>query len=377
MEQTTRHISPLQFATLLTTSFLGIGIFEFPRLLVRSSWNDALYGFMLDVAVSYVGLWLMLLVARLNPSETLLGFSKDLLSNILYWPFGVIDTALHLLLPIISLGQFSYLVVTFFLPNTAIWAIEVSMILVSGYIVWWELPALARTTQLIYILVMLATLVLSALLIPHATNPYALIPSTHIRLVPILIGAYKSIYIYLGFEVVPLLFPYVRKDQQKRAVKYAYLSMAFASMFYLIILGFTLTTEDPWFLIHLRWPAVSALRLISVSGLIINKLGLLIVVLWGLVSLFFVSIRLWAISHVLMPMFGVKSITWYRGFVAGLSVVIVLLAQLFPNIIAVDKLTTFVLPFFLIFVFGYPPIFFLLKTLRHVRWNRGLPSPDR
>jgi hypothetical protein len=60
-----------------------------------------------------------------------------------------------------------------------------------------------------------------------------------------------------------------------------------ARVFYAIILSATMIPpKAPWFL--RRLDGVSALRLINISGLIIiDKLGLFIVVVWGTITLFF------------------------------------------------------------------------------------------
>ncbi len=375
MHETTRHISPLQYAIIETTSFMGIGIFEFPRVLVMHAGSDVWWGFLADWLAAYVGAWLLLKVAYVNPRETLLGAARDILSSTPYWIFGIADTVVHLILPVLAIAQFSFLVVTFFLPNTPIWLVDIALTAMSVYVTWWDLPALARTTQVIYLPVMAISVVLLTLLVPYMTDSYAAIPSLDLHVLPTLTGAFKSLYIFIGFEVIPIFWPYIRPDEQPRARRYTYLALTAAGVFYSAIIFATLTTENPWYLEHLQWPAVSALRLINVSGLIINKLGLLIVVLWGIVSLFFISIRFWAISHVIMPLIRRRTLTWYRGINVCLAVLVVGVSLRFPNIRAVDTITKKLIPPIIVFVYAYPVVYLIVARLLQHRRHHSSPSP--
>lgn len=369
MWATTRHISPLQYAIIETTAFLGIGIFEFPRHLVLAASNNAWWGFLLDWGAAYGGAWILLKVAYINPRETLLGMTRHIWPGVGYWVFGILDSVIHLVLPVIALSQFTYVILTFFLPDSASWMVEVVLMGLAVWVAWWDLPALARTTQVIYIPVMIISLILIALLVPHISQGYAIRPSWDFRMLPIWRGALQTFYIFVGYEVIPIFWPYIRPADQPRARKYTYWSLTFTGIFYAVILAATLGTENPWYLTHLEWPGVSALRLINITGLLIDKLGLLIVVIWGVLSLFFISIRLWAITHVIMPMVRRRTITWYRGIVLGLAVIIVAASRFVPNIHVTNLLTAAVIPYIVLFIFGYPLLFVATA------WWRRRPAP--
>ncbi len=371
MRRTTRHISPLQYAIVETTAFMGIGIFEFPRLLILHAGNNAWWGFLLDWAAAYGGAWLLLKVAYVAPRETLLGMTRRIWPGPLYWVFGILDELAHLGLPVIALTQFTYLIVTFFLPNTAPWMIELVLTAMAAYIAWWDLPVLARTIQVIYIPVMVISLALLVLLAPHLTDSYALVPSWNFHVSAIVSGGYRSFYIFVGYEAIPIFWPYVQPEAQARARQYTYWALTLSGVFYALIFAATLGTEDPWYLSHLEWPGVSALRLISVTGLLIDKLGLLIVVLWGLLSLSFISIRFWAITHVALPVIRKRSLTWYRGILVGLAATVLGMSLLIPNIATTDKWTARLMPGLLAFIVIYPVAFIITA-----RFGQKKPKPS-
>ncbi|NMP23220.1 GerAB/ArcD/ProY family transporter [Sulfobacillus harzensis] len=364
MRETTQHISPLQYAIIETTAFMGIGIFEFPRHLVLDSGNNAWWGFLVDWFMAYVGAWLLLKVAAVNPRETLLGMTRNIWPGISYWIFGMVDTIVHLVLPIIALTQFSFVIITFFLPDTPSWMIEAVMMGMATFITWWEFPPLARTIQVVYIPVMVLSALLLALLLPHVSQGYALAPSLDLRLLPIFKGAFRTFYIFVGYEAIPIFWPYIRAQDQPRARLCTYGALTVPGMFYALIIAETLGTEGPWYLVHLEWPGVSALRLISVTGLLIDKLGLLIVVFWGILSLFFISIRLWAITHVILPMMRRRTVLWYHAVLTSLAVLIFFLSQTIPNIHGTEQLTALAMPVLLVVIIIYPIIFILTAHIK-------------
>ncbi len=371
MRETTRHISPLQYAILESTAFIGIGIFEFPRMLVLQAGNDAWWGLIADGAAACLEIWLLLKVAMVDPEETLLGMARRIWPGPGYWAFGLIDNLVHLILPVIALTQFTYVIVTFFLPDTTPWTIELVMTAMAAYIAWWDLPALVRTIQVVYIPVMAVSIGMLILLIPHITNTYAIWPSANLRLYPTMLGALHTFYIFVGFESIPLFWPYVRRQDQPRARHYTYWVLALSCVFYAGILAATLGSENPWYLVHLEWPGISALRLISVVGLLLDKLGLLVVVFWGILSLFFISIRFWSLTHALLPMVRQRTITWYRGIMLGFALTVFAIALLVPNVQVADSWIARSVPFVLLFIFVYPVAF-----LGTAAWRKRHPVRD-
>lgn len=380
MQKTTRHISAMQYALLETTSFLGIGIFEFPRALVTVSGNDAWWGFLVDWGMAYGGVWLLLTVAQVAPRETLFGMARRIMPDFVYWIFGFVDTMLHLLLPVIAVGQFAYVISTFFLPQSPTWMIESALLITAVLVSWWELPAMARSSEMLFIPTMIISVTLLMLLMPHISDSYAMFPSWDFRLVSIGRGAVSVFYIFIGFEVIPILWPFLRVEDQAGARRCTYVAVTLAGIFYAVVMAVTLGVEDPWYLVHLEWPGVSALRLIDVEGLIIDKLGLLIVVFWGIVSLLFISVRLWAITHVILPMIRRRTMHWYQGTIIVLAIIIFGLVRLVPNIEVIDTLTRLLVPPIAAFVLGYPILFIAAaawKKHRKRRRRRSHPVAKR
>lgn len=357
---TTQNISAGQFALMVTAAYLGFGIFQFPLELVKDGGPDALYSLLLEYAAAFGGLWLMFRANRIEPGETMTGFGSKVLHPLVHWPLSMLTIAVHITLGACLVANFGFVMTAFFLPDTPNWVVRLALVATCLYMVWFDTPSLARTIQILLPLTMILTLLLGLLLVPKMTSGYAVIPSASIHVLPILYAAYRSFYIFLGFEVSVTLYPYLRPPERRRGEKYAFWAMAFVCVWFLIGFALVLGVEGPYFLVHLLWPPVSAMRLINVSGFIINKLGLLVIVMWGVFTLLFVSVRIWCLGHDAMPILHQTSLTAYRLIVLSSVVVVYVVASLFPTVHAlVEWFSNYLLPTAIAYIYGVPLIVLL------------------
>ncbi len=114
------------------------------------------------------------------------------------------------------------------------------------------------------------------------------------------------------------------------------------------------------------------------SEMIINKLGLLVVVLWGLFVLAFIAIRLWAIGHYVVAAIHSQHQYVYRT-VSGIATLLVGAgAQLITNIPALTAVfQRALLPIFVAYLYAIP--LFLLMGYTILQWtHHNRPSsPQR
>ncbi len=372
----TRTISPGQFATLIVAAYLGAGIFQFPRQLVASGGLDAVYAFALECLGAYGGLWLWFRVNRLQPDQQVSGFSRRYVGPWLAYPLLAFTVVLHIVLAVLALANFGWVMVTFFLPDTPAWAIRTAVLLVALYMAWFDTPVLGRTLQTVVLPAMLASIVMGILLLDRMSYAYALLPTLHPAWRPLLVAAYRGSYIFWGYEVTVTLYPFVRSADRRRAERLALCSMAGTFLF--LLFGYTLTVgvDGPAMVALTPWPAVSAMRLIDVSGFIINKLGLLVVVFWGLFVLAFSGIRLWCVAHDVMPPFGLSGVARYRLLLLGTGAVVFGLSFGFSSVVAVVTFSErWMVPAMIGYNFGLPPLLLLAAAIRGVLAGRGWLKP--
>ncbi len=375
---TTQNISAGQFALMVTAAYLGFGIFQFPLELVKDGGPDAFYSLLLEYAAAMGGLWLMFRANRVVPGETMTGFGAKVLHPLVHWPLSILTIALHTALAASLVANFGFVMTAFFLPDTPDWVVRLALVATCLYMAWFDTPSLARTIQILLPLTMVLTLLLALLLVPKMTSGYAVIPSASIHVLPILYAAYRSFYIFQGFEVSVTLYPYMRPPERRRGEKYALWAMAFICVWFLIGFALVLGVEGPYFLVHLLWPPVSAMRLINVSGFIINKLGLLVIVMWGVFTLLFVSVRIWCLGHDAMPILHQTSLTAYRLLVLGAGVAAYVGASLFPTVHAlVQWFATYLLPTAIGYIYVVPLIVLLGAWLTRRKQRKTQPGQNQ
>lgn len=381
--QNTKYIGPFQFAVILTASYLGFGIFQFPRELMGQAGPDALYSLILELAWPLAGLWLWFRVNRLYPDRSIFAFAGEYITPFFGWVLVAVTVLLHLALAVVALANFGFLLRTFFLPSTPVWAIDGATLGAGVYMAYYGLAPLARSMGLAFLMPVMMSVALGFLLWGHIDSAYALIPSGQIHLIPILLGTYHSAYIFFGFKITSNVYRFVRPGERRRAERYGYRAIVFAFLFFFYgyILG--VGVEGPYLLLRLEWPLVSVNRLVSVSGLFINKLGLLVVVFWGIILLSFESLRHWSLAQDLIAVLPHATITTYRLMLLGIGVVVFGCAQLIPNITYLGPVVQQgIVPAMLIYTFAVPGSILAGDALkrafarRRERKRNGAPLPS-
>ncbi|MBX5467685.1 MAG: spore germination protein [Firmicutes bacterium] len=371
-----RHISPFQFALLIAASYMGFGIFQFPRELVLHAGPDALWGLLLEFAWALAALSLWFRVNRLHPDRPLFAFLPRYLPRSLTDLVAGVTVALHLLLAVVALANFGFLMRTYFLPETPLWAIDGAFVLTAVYIAWYDIAPLARTLETVFTVPALLSIFIGLLLIGRMRFGYALLPTTRLWILPTLRGAYYDAYLFFGFEITMVLYPLVRAEEQATAERYALWAMVMTCAFFLFGYAMVLGVEGPFFLARIQWPTVSANRLVDIEGLFVNKLGLLVVVLWGLMLLAFLALRLWCVIHDVMPSFGSHRLPAYRLWLVTAAALTLSAALAIPSIAPLSQLLmTVVLPAMLGYILGLP--LFILAAARFAHRRRPPPRARR
>ena len=361
------RISPGQFALMLTAAYVASGIFAFPRELVADAGPNAAYAFLLECAFALFGLWMWFRVNRIHPDSPL-SFAPDLLPVWLAAPVLLITLILHVALAVVVVSDFAFVLHSFFLIETPLIVLQACVVVIAGYVAWFDLPALARSIQFLYLLAIIVSLMVGVLLLPQVTSLYAILPSPDISVSPLLLGAYRGSYLFWGYELTVTLYPLLKPQDRAKAETYAYRAMALTFVFFALGYVLTLGVWGPELLVRIIWPAVSTMRLVNIGTFLINKLGLLLVTFWGLFVLTFVMSRLWCLAYDVSPLFQNFSSGWYRGMLVFFGIIVLWWASTFPTPVQLIAFSqSFLVPLVLIFNFAMPPLLLLAGALQHRR----------
>lgn len=373
------RISAAQFATMVTSAYLGLGIFYFPRPLVSAAGRSGIYGLWLDGLVAGGLMWLMFRANRVVPTETLSEYGPQLLGKPLGFLIAGFTIAYHVALAISAAILYSFVIGNIFLPTTPIWAIDGAMTVTAAYLALSGTAGLARTLQAAYLptLVVAAFSVVLAISLIH--HPVLLIPSGDLAVMPILEGAYRQFLIFIGFEASVTLYPYVRDGDRRTAERYSFYALIGVVVVLTGIYEITLSIFGPALVTQLRWPLAATYGVISVPGFFISKLGTLLIVLWTIVIVAFMALRLWCLGHDVNALFPHPSTKTFQWGVVIMALTVMVMAPLIPNAKIDDILsTTYLIPLGLGYLAGVPLLILVAARLRrhlvnHLRLSSESP----
>lgn len=374
------RISGLQFGTMVTAGYMAMGVFYFPRELVTSAGRDGIWGLWLDGLVTLALMGLSFTMSRIVPDETFGQFSAQLLSKPVGVIFGLLTIAYHLLLAVVMVVEFTSLFDNDFLSGTPAWVITGSLMIASLYMAWFGAATLARVLQAGYIpMVALSvlTLALAGTVIKH---PVLLAPPVNIEVIPLLQGSYRQYFIFIGFEVSITLYPFIRNEERRAAERYAYGGLVTMIGILTVMYEVSIATFGPAYIPLMRWPMVTLMRIVEISGFFIDKWGSLVIVLWTVAVLGFMAVRLWCTAHDLADLFFLRSAESYRYLLLPAALTVWIVSMLVPNAAVSDYMTQqYLVPIGLIYLSAIPLLTIIVglirkKTVRKLRVSTEAPS---
>lgn len=328
--QSQKRISGRQFGAMVTAGYVVVGLFYFPRPAVVLAGREALFSLWLAAALIAGLMVLMFRASAAVPDQSLLATASNLMGRPVGIALTLFTIAYHLLLAITASLVFSFVLVNVFLPNTPLWAVNASLVVSGLYVAWNGILGVVRTIEATYSPVVVLSLLALAVSAGFLHHPSLLLPPSRLEIIPLLDGAWPQLLLFIGFQVSLNAYPYVRAKDRTSAKRYALYGLLAVTLFLSLAYEIAIATLGPSYLVIQRWPLVSLLRLIALENFFVNKLGLLIVVLWTVLIVLFMAVRFWCLGEDVQQLLGVEGVPSYRISMVAVS------------------LTTMVTPFFVI-----------------------------
>lgn len=375
------RISAMQFATMITSGYIALGIFYFPRQAISNAGRAGLWSIVLDGLITWVLMHLIFRVSRLVPNETLTSFAPKILSKPVGFVMAMYTIIYHFILAIAAVTLFGFVLGDIFLPLTPTWVIVGSLVFTAVYMGWGGTAGLARTLQSGYTPIVILTSLTglaTSLLVRH---PVLLLPPGTFPVIPILRGAWQEYIIFIGFQLAVTLYPFIRNEQRKQAEKYTYIALGIVIAILVIEYEVMIATFGPAYITQLRWPLVSLMRILSVQGFFIDKFGLLVVALWTIIVAGFTAVRLWCLTHDTMAMFRLKGALAYHIVLAASGFALILSSTVIPNAQFDEMLNErYLIPAGTFYLVGIPLIllpvaYFRRKTVKKLRTQTETTPP--
>lgn len=361
-------LSNFQVLSLISTSFLPLLFWTFPQLAAQSAGPDALWAVLLACVFGIIASVIQALINQRFPYIS--GADVPVYS---YGKF--IGTCLQIsIIPIymmfiaLSLTAFSNTLEAF-LPNTPKMVLEGCLVFVALIGASYGIETLGRTASFVYPLVTGFAFVIFAYVLSrgHMSNvPLQLVSPLHT-----LYGSYTVMPLFFGINMIWLLSPFCETRGKGNILRLSILSAVLSSALVILVFLGVLAIFGYETLSRVTDPTAFSLRLIRFSGLVIERAGIIMIIMTTLFEVIFVSNHLWAISVVAVRAFKVNA-NRYKLFLIPCAVSVSLMNFLLRSPVRRDFILMYILiPLSVLIILVEPAMRLGLAYLRGVSTKSG------
>lgn len=204
-------LSTKQLFAILISGILGHGLVSFARTTVLVAAHDAWVSIILAGLVALLGVNVILFLMKNFSNQTFIEISEMVLGKYLGKIPGIMLFTYYIILASMSLRVMADLVSSWLLPETPIEIIMLSVLGILYYLTRNGIKVLGRFNEVIlWILIPVIPLILVPFF--QHSKMINVLPLMDGGLMRVLEAALPSMYAFLGFESLLILYPFVRKD---------------------------------------------------------------------------------------------------------------------------------------------------------------------
>ena len=357
------NLSAFQAIALFSSSFLPVMFWIYPTVAVHYARLDAQWALLVTVLI---GVFISWVHGRLNdrfpnmtgPDFTCLVWGK--------W-MGKAITALYVPVYLLFLGvslYFTTSLMKYFFPLTMRMWLALAMTIVAWRGGWCGVEAMGRASAIVHPMTFAGILASFGAILAHADQP--VIPLSFTSLSQTASGVYHLLPLYLGMDLILIVNPYYRhrhgKSEWYPVIAAAIDGVVVMLVFFSIVvnLGFTPTER-------LAYPVQVVIQLIRLRGFLVERLGIVIIILSVAFTTLFLGNHIWALSTTIARIVGVSDHK-FRPFTFFVAPSIFAISQIIATTMqARDIVTVILAPASWVVVVIIPVSTHLLASLRGIR----------
>lgn len=342
----------LLFFVLCNTQ-IGVGIFNFQRSIYQAAGHLAWLSVIVAGIFTHLIVWLIVRTLDRYESSDLYGIQYDLFgkgismilnSAYLLYFLGVFTAIMRNYVEVIQAWIF---------PDISSWVVLLLLSILTIYAGSGGIRVIIGLCVIGFVLIVLASVLF------YSPLKYAvwsqLLPLEVKEPMKILNGAWEMGFSLAGFEIIMLLYPFIRN--KKRVLLHAQLGIAFSNIVYLIIMIISIVYFSSCQLERAVWPSINLLKIVKYPYL--ERLEFIVISLWMLVTLTGLSITMWAITR------GCKRMWGGRPQVVMIIVVIVtfMISMNIEEHIQIEKFNNWIDMSTLLFSYLYPILLCFIASI--------------
>ena len=298
MDDKSKHtITSKQLIWTVISSMVGVGILSLPRVAAEHAQQNGWLAVLLGAGFPFLGILLIYAVVSRYPSLTLAEYSEKILGRFLGKMLAFIYAGYAILLAGSILNTLSFTLATIALPRTPLWVINWAVLLVSVNFARQGFKIIGRLNELFFYLLLPLLLMLFPVL--GEIQMSHLLPLTGVPLKDILQGIQNTVFAYLGFEILLVIFPFLQKKEEFFHGAFLGLGITIATYFYVTFLA--IAFYGPGAIAKIVWPTVSLLNAVEVP--VVERLEFFFIFLWSLVAFRTVGLQIFASGYTISRVF--------------------------------------------------------------------------
>lgn len=268
------EISSKQLFVFIISAQIGIGALTLPSTLAQKTGHDSWIPVLLAGAASLIAIFFIVKLLERYKDKNILEINKLLYGKILGYLFNLVMVAYFFFASFIGVRLFSDFMKISALRQTPPLILTSVALIPTIYLTWYGIKSICRFAGVVFFLHL--SLVIFILLLLRHMRIILLLPIGESGFTPILAGFAQSIFAFLGFELLMLVYPNI--SDKENVMKYAFLANLYTTILYLIIILACTTFFGEELLRRLIIPVFSLFR--SYKAPVLERLDLFFIMLW-------------------------------------------------------------------------------------------------
>ncbi|WP_284646394.1 GerAB/ArcD/ProY family transporter [Paenibacillus silviterrae] len=358
-----KQFSAYLLAFLVFEAQVGVGLPGFQRVIFREAEHDAWLCVILAGLLSHITVWCMFQVLKRGSRKDLFGIQQEIFGR---WVGGLATLLYTLYLSfgfLVILRNYVEMVQTWMFPDMPTWLLGSIIAYLAVYGVLGGVRVIVGICTITFFLTIWLVIFIW---FPLRYSLWSqLLPLLEADIGQLLRGTVKMSFTLVGFELIYVLFPYIRKPEQ--APKYTHVGLIMSTLLYLIVMVVTLSYFSPNQLLQTVWATFTMFKIVMFPFL--ERFEYVAISVWMLVILPNLALYLWASTKGLKRIFGWKQ----KVSTLGIAVIAVVSSLFLDTRIQIDQMNDLFSKISFVAVFIYPWLILLGYGMMRLR-RRGPSS---
>jgi spore germination protein (amino acid permease) len=348
-------VTPYGLFVTIVVTIAGVGIFSYPRELATSVGTDGWIVTIISGFINYFLIYIAYRAIRSNNYDKFYNITEKKFGKTIGLILAMIFVAYNIFSISVGMRIFVEVIKMYLLQKTPSEFLVLVTILASTYIIRGELGSLIKFNEISF-WVMFLPLILVLLVILNRvdfTNIFPILDNEPYKYIETI---RTSLFSFGGAQIIYLLLPFMRN--RKRIPRVLSRSIMFVTLFYVIIIIFTLAVFAKSQTQILLWPTITMIKSISIPGAFIEDWEGVVMALWmifyftTLINSFYLS------ADIVKDMFVLKDTKSSLVLIVPFIYVIALYSE---NIAELYDINSKFTPIFYLYSLVILPILFLVK----------------